>query len=82
MTKMRMSYYMRFLRTFWFLSRNEELQKSVFRDAVDIGGTSQVALVVKKKTTKQTKKTSANAGDLRDPGSIPGSRQCPGGERL
>lgn len=72
---------MRFLRTFWFLSRNEELQKSVFRDGVDIGGTSQVALVVKK-TTNQTKKLSANAGVLRDPGSIPGSRQCPGGERL
>ena len=38
-----------------------------------------MTLVVKKKK-KNT--TSANARDLRDAGSIPGSGQCPGGERL
>ena len=37
-----------------------------------MNGASQVALVVKK--------LSANAGDLRDMGSIPGSRRSPGGE--
>ena len=37
-----------------------------------MNGASQVALVVKK--------LPANAGDLRDMGSIPGSRRSPGGE--
>ena len=39
-----------------------------------MNGASQVALVVKK--------LSANAGDLRDMGSIPGSRRSPGGEHV
>ena len=39
----------------------------------DVGGASQVALVVKKKNPP------ANAGDIRDAGSIPGSGRSPGG---
>ena len=38
----------------------------------DLGGASQVALVVKKNPP-------ANAGDIRDAGSIPGSGRSPGG---
>ena len=39
---------------------------------------SQVALLVKKQN-KQTKKPPANVGDIRDMGSIPGSRRSPRG---
>ena len=40
---------------------------------------SQVALVVKKTNKQTNKKPSANAGDIRDVGSIPRSGRSPGG---
>ena len=56
---------------------------SIYIVLITIHGASQVALVVKNSPAsnekKKKKNSPANAGDIRDAGSIPGSGRSPGG---